>query len=98
MERAEIKAVVVEEVERLAGEESFGEASILSDDLGLDSLDAVDLVLGLEKRLKIAVPGNEETDKLKDWTVERLVNYVLGLTDKDCKTDGQVASSLRSSQ
>ena len=77
MERAVVKAVVIEELDRLSDVESFDESAVLSDDLGLDSLDAVDLVLGLEKKLKIGIPSNDETDSLKGWTVEQLIDYIV---------------------
>lgn len=43
------------------------------DDLGADSLDAVEIVMGIEERFNVEIP-DEEIDKIK--TVKDIVDYL----------------------
>mgnify|MGYP005815797281 CR=1 FL=1 len=45
------------------------------DDLGVDSLDCLELVMGLEKEFGIEIP-DEDIEKLK--TIRQMVEYVVG--------------------
>lgn len=81
MKREEIKSIVIEEISKIVNDvpEHDIEDMSLSDDLGMDSLDSVELVLQLEKRLDISFPDNEETEELKTWTIKELIDYVQAL-------------------
>ena len=61
-------------VEQLSVKESDIEmSSHLAEDLGADSLDAIDIVMSIEDRYEIEVP-DEVVEKMK--TVEDIVNYI----------------------
>ena len=47
--------------------------SVLADDLGADSLDAVEIVMALEDEFDIEIP-DEDADKIK--TVKNAIDYV----------------------
>ncbi len=53
--------------------ESITRISKLNDDLGADSLDAVELIMGVEDKYKINIP-DEEAEKIR--TFGDLVDYV----------------------
>ena len=67
----EIKEILVEQ---LSVKESYIEmSSHLAEDLGADSLYAIDIVMSIEDRYEIEVP-DEVVEKMK--TVEDIVNYI----------------------
>ena len=47
-------------------------------DLGLDSLDLVDFVIGLEEKLKVSIP-DEDAEKFRYSEIGELTKYVQGL-------------------
>lgn len=53
----------------------------LKDDLGLDSLDIVEFSMEMEKEFEIRIE-DEITDKMMDWCVEQVVNYILSKIKK----------------
>lgn len=69
-----IKEMIVEEL-NVPAEKITMEAK-LSDDLGADSIDAVELIMNIEDEFKIQV-SDEEAQNIK--TVGDLVRYVEGL-------------------
>jgi acyl carrier protein len=72
-----VKTVVVDRL-KVSGDEVTESASFV-DDLGADSLDVVDLVMGLEEEFDIEIP-DEDAEKIQ--TVEQAVAYI------DQKTGG----------
>jgi len=66
-----VKKVVVEQLD-VAEDEVTPQASFV-DDLGADSLDVVELVMGLEKELNTEIP-DEDAEKIT--TVQEAVDYI----------------------
>lgn len=59
------------------GEDLITMEASLEDDLGMDSLDAVELSMALEEEFNVTI----EEDKLAGFkTVEDIVNYIDGIT------------------
>ena len=67
----EIKEILVEQLS--VKENDIEMSSHLAEDLGADSLDAIDIVMSIEDRYEIEVP-DEVVEKMK--TVEDIVNYI----------------------
>ena len=72
-----VKKVIVEVLE--VSEEEVTLVASFMDDLGADSLDVVELVMGLEEEFEIEIP-DEESEKIQ--TVQDAVTYI------DAKTKG----------
>lgn len=66
-----VKKVVVERL-KVSESEVTEQASFIAD-LGADSLDVVDLVIGFEDEFEIQIP-DEDAEKIQ--TVESAVNYI----------------------
>lgn len=66
-----VKKVIVEQLD-VSEEEVTPQASFV-DDLGADSLDVVELVMGLEEEFEIDIP-DEEAEGIR--TVEAAVQYI----------------------
>ena len=66
-----VKKVVVEQLD--ASEEEVTEKAAFVEDLGADSLDVVELVMGLEEEFEIEIP-DEDAEKIH--TVQDAVNYI----------------------
>ena len=66
-----VKKVVVEQLD-VAEDEVTPQASFV-DDLGADSLDVVELVMGLEEEFDIEIP-DEDAEKIT--TVQQAVDYI----------------------
>jgi acyl carrier protein len=66
-----VKKVVVEQLD-VAEDEVTPQASFV-DDLGADSLDVVELVMGLEEEFDVEIP-DEDAEKIT--TVQEAVNYI----------------------
>ncbi len=66
-----VKEIIVEQL-GVAAEEATLEASI-TDDLGADSLDTVELVMALEEEFDIDIP---DEDAAKITTVKDAIDYV----------------------
>lgn len=66
-----VKKVVVEQLD--ANEDEVTTAASFVDDLGADSLDVVELVMGLEEEFDIEIP-DEDAEKIA--TVSDAVNYI----------------------
>ena len=75
-------AIFNNELEKKSGceIEEFTDASKLHDDLGLDSLDVVELVMDLERSFDIAIPDDGAVENFAS-TVGRAKEYVFGLID-----------------
>ena len=67
----QVKKVVVEQLD-VAEDEVTPNASFV-DDLGADSLDVVELVMGLEEEFDIEIP-DEDAEKIT--TVQQAVDYI----------------------
>ena len=66
-----VKKVVVEQLD--VSEDEVTAAASFVDDLGADSLDVVELVMGLEEEFDIEIP-DEDAEKI--GKVEDAVNYI----------------------
>jgi acyl carrier protein len=66
-----VKKVIVEQLD-VSEEEVTPEASFV-DDLGADSLDVVELVMGLEEEFEIEIP-DEDAEKIRN--VQDAVKYI----------------------
>lgn len=66
-----VKKVVVEQLE--VGEDEVTPQASFIDDLGADSLDVVELVMGLEEEFDVEIP-DEEAEKIT--TVQEAVDYI----------------------
>ena len=75
--REEIESVVAEVVGKLTYEpnDDVQMDKLLRDDLGLDSIDCVEIVMELEKEFDISIPDNE-VDAAAGWKVSELCDYV----------------------
>lgn len=72
----EIRAVFIEELTRIAPDidaETISDEDHLMDDLGLDSMDILNLVTALQKRLGVSVP---ETDYPRLETLQKATTYL----------------------
>jgi acyl carrier protein len=70
-----VKKVVVKQLE--VSEDQITETASFVDDLGADSLDVVELVMGLEEEFDIEIP-DEDAEKIA--TVGNAVEYIDGKT------------------
>lgn len=66
-----VKKVVVEQLE--AAEDEVTPQASFVDDLGADSLDVVELVMGLEEEFDVEIP-DEDAEKIT--TVQEAVTYI----------------------
>ena len=71
MELDKMKDILVEQLE--CNPEDITMESLLVDDLGADSLDAIDIVMSVEDTFKVEVP-DEIIEKIE--TVGDIVNYI----------------------
>jgi acyl carrier protein len=66
-----VKKVVIDRLK--ASEDEVTETASFVDDLGADSLDVVDLVIGFEDEFNIQIP-DEDAEKIQ--TVKQAVDYI----------------------
>jgi len=66
-----VKKVIVEQLQ--VSEDEVTETASFVEDLGADSLDVVELVMGLEEEFEIEIP-DEDAEKIK--TVDDAVKYI----------------------
>ena len=66
-----VKKVIIEQLD-VSDEEVTAQASFV-DHLGADSLDVVELVMGLEEEFEVEIP-DEDAEKIQ--TVQDAVNYI----------------------
>jgi len=66
-----VKKVVVDRLK--VSDDEVTETASFVDDLGADSLDVVDLVMGLEEEFGVEIP-DEDAEKIQ--TVEQAVKYI----------------------
>ena len=66
-----VKKIAVDKLQR--SEDEITESANFQDDLGADSLDLVELVMGLEDEFEIQIP-DEDVETIK--TVGEAVNYI----------------------
>ena len=66
-----VKKIAVDKLQR--SEDEITESANFQDDLGADSLDLVELVMGLEDEFEIQIP-DEDVEAIK--TVGEAVNYI----------------------
>lgn len=66
-----VRGIVVDKLQRNADE--ITESASFQDDLGADSLDVVELVMGLEDEFNVQIP-DEDVEKMQ--TVGEAVSYI----------------------
>jgi len=66
-----IKEILVDQLD--VNEDSITLESVITDDLGADSLDVVDLVMSLEEEFDVEIP-DEDIESIK--TVEDIVKFI----------------------
>ena len=66
-----IKDIIVEQLD--VEEDAVTMEASITDDLGADSLDVVDLVMSIEESFDVEIP-DEEVENIK--TVDQLVKYI----------------------
>lgn len=66
-----VKKVLVEQLD--VSEDQVTPGASVIDDLGADSLDVVEIIMGLEEEFDVEIP-DEEAEKLT--TVQKIVEYV----------------------
>lgn len=74
----EIKDILAEQLD--VNPDTIEMSSDLSNDLGADSLDAIDIVMSIEDQYGIEVPDSV-IENMK--TVEDIVNFIEGATTED---------------
>ena len=67
-----VKELIAEQLD-VADKDGITEASSITDDLGADSLDVVDLVMALEDEFNVEIP-EDEVENIK--TVGDIVKYI----------------------
>lgn len=67
-----VKDLIADQLD-VADKESITEASSITDDLGADSLDVVDLVMALEDEFSVEIP-EDEVENIK--TVGDIIKYI----------------------
>ena len=67
-----VKNLIADQLD-VADKDSITEASSITDDLGADSLDVVDLVMALEDEFSVEIP-EDEVENIK--TVGDIVRYI----------------------
>lgn len=77
MTKEKIKEIVIDELVNVSGMEasSMTEDTHLENDLGLDSIDGVELVVNLEKSFGISIFDDDLSD-IKEKTVRDLVEFI----------------------
>lgn len=75
LDRAEVSARAVEIVKKFPNveESKVSPTCHFTNDLGLDSLDAVELIMGFEEEFAVEIP-DEEAEKI--FTLEDVVTYI----------------------
>lgn len=76
MNRKEIKTIVTNKLIDVLGiefDEADRESSNLINDLGMDSLDAIEIIMDFEKEFMIGIP-DDDIEKIE--TVEDIINYL----------------------
>lgn len=68
-----IKPIIAEQLD--IAEDKIQPTSNITDDLGADSLDAVEIIMALEETFNIEIP-DEDIDRIK--TVEDVIVYLAG--------------------
>ena len=66
-----VKSIIVDQLD--VDEDKVTEAASITEDLGADSLDVVDLVMSCEEEFGIEIP-DEQVEKIK--TVGDIVNFI----------------------
>ncbi len=67
-----VRKILVDQLGDIKEEEVTPQASI-KDDLGADSLDVVEIVMGLEEEFEVTIP---DTEAEKIITVQQIMDYV----------------------
>ena len=67
-----VRKILVDQLGDIKEEEVTPQASI-KDDLGADSLDVVEIVMGLEEEFEVTIP---DTEAEKIVTVQQIMDYV----------------------
>ena len=84
MKREELKPIVIACIAHTSTcskpVEEIEEEDRLQDDLGMDSLDFVELIMALERKLDIGVPDEEIENRVND-TVGEMIDFIQSKTN-----------------
>jgi acyl carrier protein len=87
----DIKKMIIEELELedVSVDDIDTDAPLFGDGLGLDSIDALELGLALQKRFQIRIDANSEQNKQHFYSVASLRDFVLNnqVLDNTTQTD-----------
>ena len=80
MERDKVKALVIEKIGEVNSSLFEGELEKIDEesrynDLALDSFDAVELIMKIEKKFRIEIP-DEDLKDIENKTIGDIVNYI----------------------
>jgi acyl carrier protein len=76
MTRSEIFQGLKEDIKSITGEtEEILEKDLLVDDLGMDSLDILELVMATESRYKLSFK-DDDLELMIQWKVEQFIEYI----------------------
>jgi acyl carrier protein len=72
----DLKVLLVEQLRlNMSAEEIEAEAPLFRDGLGLDSIDALEIAVGIEKKYGIKI-DNDENAREKMYSVQSLADYI----------------------
>jgi len=77
MRRTVLEDLVMAQISEVSGNAitDINHGTLLENDLGLDSLDAVEITMNLEKELGISI-DDEDIAQMKSWRVGTLIDYL----------------------
>jgi acyl carrier protein len=75
MVRDKVKALVIEKIREVKDVEEKIDEESLYNDLALDSIDAVELIIKIEKKFRIEIP-DEDVKGIENKTIGDIVNYI----------------------
>jgi acyl carrier protein len=75
MDRDKVKALVIGKIREVKHVEEKIDEESLYNDLALDSFDAVELIIKIEKKFKIEIP-DEDLKDIENKTIGDIVNYI----------------------
>jgi acyl carrier protein len=75
MDRDKVKALVIEKIREVKDVQEKIEEESFYNDFALDSFDAVELIIKIEKKFKIEIP-DEDLKDIENKTIGDIINYI----------------------
>ena len=81
--RTEIKDLIIKslDLEDISADDIITEEPLFQDGLGLDSIDALEIGIALQKKYNITISSDKTETKKHFYSVETLAKYVESLTN-----------------